>query len=80
MMHVRKDFVVKSFLFVAAAAYSQLLCELLGKYLLVIVSELHNAHIVRQLFFFDYNFQWLNLRWQLSLAWQFVHAVLEHGD
>jgi len=34
------------FLFVAAAAYSQLLCELLGKYFLI--SELHNAHIVRQ--------------------------------
>jgi len=34
---------------VAAAAYSQLLCELLGKYLLV--SELHNARIVRQVFF-----------------------------
>jgi len=33
-------------LFIAAAAYSQLLCKLLGKYLLV--SELHNAHIVRQ--------------------------------
>ena len=44
-----KDFVAKYFLFVAAAAYSQLLCELLGKYLLV--SELHNAHIVRQVFF-----------------------------
>jgi len=35
-------------LFVAAGAYSQLLCELLCKYLLV--SELH-AHIVRQVFF-----------------------------
>jgi len=45
---VRKDFPAKSF-FVAAAAYSQLLCGLLGKYLLV--SELHNAHIVRQVFF-----------------------------
>jgi len=54
---VQKDFAVKSFLFVAAAAYSQLLCELLGKDLLV--SELHNAHIVRQVFF-DYNFQRLN--------------------
>jgi len=46
---VRKDSVAKSFLFVAAAAYSQLLCELLGKYLLV--GELHNAHIVRLVFF-----------------------------
>jgi len=45
---VQKDFVGKSFLFVVAAAYSQLLCGLLGKYLLV--SELHNAHIVRQAF------------------------------
>jgi len=35
---------------------------LLGKYLLV--SELHNAHIVRQVFF----------------EWQFVDAVLEHND
>jgi len=44
------DFDAKSFLFVAAAAaYSQLLCGLLGKYLLV--SELPNAHIVRQVFF-----------------------------
>jgi len=37
------------FLFVAAAAYSQLLCALLCKYLPV--SQLHNAHIVRQVFF-----------------------------
>ena len=36
-------------MFVAAAAYSQFLCGLLGKYLLV--SLLHNAHIVRQVFF-----------------------------
>jgi len=43
---VRKDFVAKSFLFVAEAVFSKLLCELLGKYLLV--SELHNAHIVKQ--------------------------------
>jgi len=43
-----KDFVAKPVLFVAAAVYSQLLCELLGKYLLV--SKLHNAHIVRQVF------------------------------
>jgi len=42
---VRKDFVVEAFFFVAAAAYSQLFCELLGKYLLV--SELHNAQIIR---------------------------------
>jgi len=66
-----KRILLQSFFFVAAAVYSQLFCELLGKYLLV--SELHNAHIIRQSFF-DYNFQWLNL------AWQFVHAVLEHGD
>ena len=46
---MRKDFAAKPFLFVAAAAYSQLLCELLGKYLLV--SELHTAHIVREVFF-----------------------------
>ena len=42
---VRKDFAVESFFFVAAAAYSQLFCELLGKYLLV--SELHIVHIIR---------------------------------
>ena len=60
---MRKDFVAKSFLFVAAAAYSQLLCELLGKYLLV--SELQNALIVRQIFL-DYNFQRLNLGWQFE--------------
>ena len=41
---VRKDFAVKSFFFVATAAYSQLFCELLGKYILV--SELHIAHII----------------------------------
>jgi len=46
---VQKNFVVKFFLFVAAAVYSELLCELQGKYLLV--SELHNAHIVRQVLF-----------------------------
>ena len=44
-----KGFCCKVFLSVAAAACSQLLCELLGKYLLI--SELHNAHIVRQVFF-----------------------------
>ena len=36
-------------LYVAAAAYSQLLCQLLGKYLLV--SELHKPHIVTRVFF-----------------------------
>jgi len=46
---VRKDSVAKSFLFVAAAAYSELLRELLGKYLLV--SALRNARIVKQVFF-----------------------------
>jgi len=40
---------LRSLLFAAAAAYSHLLCELLGKYLLV--TELHNAHIVRQVSF-----------------------------
>ena len=41
-------------------------CELLlllGKYLFV--SELHNAHIVKQVFF-DYNIQRLNLGWQFK--------------
>ena len=55
---MRKDFAVESFFFVAAAAYSQLFCELLGKYLLV--SKLHNAHIIRGVYF-DNNFQSLNL-------------------
>jgi len=33
-------------------------------------------------FFQLYNFQWINLAMHrsFSLAWQFVHAVLEHGD
>jgi len=64
-------------LFVAAAAYSQLLCGLLGKYLLV--SELHNAHIVRQAFLTTIFSGWI-LDGSLSLVWQFVHAVLEHDD
>ena len=34
--------------FVVAAAYNQLFCELMGKYLLV--SELHNTHIIRWVF------------------------------
>jgi len=71
-----KGFVAKSFLFAAAAAYSQLLCELLGKYFLV--CELHNAHIVDK-YLFDYSFQrlkLLNLEGSLSLA--FVHAVLHY--
>ena len=55
---MRKDFAVKSFFFVAAAAYTQLFCELLGKYILV--SELHIAHITIGVFF-DNNFQSLNL-------------------
>ena len=63
---MHKDFVAKSFLFAAAAAYSQLLCELLGKYPLV--SELHNGPIVRRVFF----------RLQFSaaeLGWQFESCV-----
>jgi len=48
---------------VAAVAYSQLLCELLGKYLLI--SELNNAHIIRRVFF-DYSFQLMNLAWQFE--------------
>ena len=75
---MRKDFAAQFFLFVAAAAYSLLLCGLLRKYLLV--SKLHHAHIVRQVFF-DYSLQQVNLGWQFeSLVWQFVHAVLEHDD
>ena len=69
---MRKDVAIESFFFVAAIAYSQLFCELLGKCLLL--SELQNAHMVRQVFF-DYRFQRLNFGWQ-SLAWLFVHAVV----
>ena len=46
---MRKDFAAKRFFFIAAAAYSQLFCELLGKYLLI--SKLNNAHIIRRVFF-----------------------------
>ena len=42
---VRKDFAAEFFFCVAAAAYIELFCELLGKYLLV--SELRIAHIIR---------------------------------
>ena len=53
---VRKDFAAKPFFFVASAAYSQLFCGLLGKYL--VVSELRKltGHIIRRVFL-DYNFQ-----------------------
>jgi len=67
---------VKSFLSFAAAAYSRLLCELLGKYLLV--SELHIAHVVRQVFF-PLQFSAAE-SWMPVLAWQFVHAVHENDD
>ena len=53
MLMMREDFAVECFFVVAADAYSQLFCELLGKYLLV--SELHNAHIIRGVFV-DNNF------------------------
>jgi len=43
---VQKDFVAKS-LFVEAAAYSRLLHELLGKYILV--SEIHNVIMLTSL-------------------------------
>jgi len=76
---VQKDFAAKSFFFVAAAVYSQLFCRLLGKYLLI--SKLHNAHIIRRVWF-NYNFHCLNLAWQFescvavcsrsSTAWQFL--------
>jgi len=66
------------FLFVAAAAYSQWLCELLGKYFLV--SELHNAHIVRQVFFllqFSAAESWIAV-WVLhdSLFTQFLRMTI----
>jgi len=72
---VRKDFAVKSFFFVATAAYSR---ELLDKYLLV--SELHIAHIIRWVFL-DNNFQSLNLACVVvcscsSWAWQFLEDIL----
>ena len=55
MMCEKINLAVESFFFVAAAAYSQLFCGLLGKYLLD--GELQNAHIIRWVFF-DYIFQW----------------------
>jgi len=42
---VQKDFAVESFFFVAAAAYSEIFCDFVGKYLYVI--KLHNAHIMQ---------------------------------
>ena len=45
---MRERILLRSFLFVAATPYSQLLCVLLGEYL---ISELHNAHVVTQVFF-----------------------------
>ena len=57
---------MESFFFVAAAAYSQLICRLPGKYLLV--SELNNAHIVRQVFF--------RLQFSAAESWMAVSVVL----
>jgi len=58
---VRKYFAMESFFFVAAAAYSQLFCESLGKDILV--SKLLIAHIIRWVFF-DNNFsRWLLHAW-----------------
>ena len=48
---MRKDFAAKSFLFVAAAVYSQLLCGLLGKYRLV--SELLQKMLTRLVKYFS---------------------------
>jgi len=64
---VRKDFVAV-FLSVAAAGCSHLLCGLLGKYLLV--SKLHNAHIVRQVF----------LRLQFSAVESWMTVWVLHGS
>jgi len=64
---VQKDFAAKSF-FVCCGSCVQSACELLSKY--VLITELHNVHIVRQVFFFDYNFQRLN-----HLGWQFESCV-----
>jgi len=44
-----KGFLCKAFFFVAEAAYSQLFCRLLGKYLLS--SKLNNAGIIRRVYF-----------------------------
>jgi len=55
---VQKEFAAKPFFFVAAAAYSQLFCGLLGKYLFV--SELNNVDIISRAFF-HYSFQLMNL-------------------
>jgi len=70
---IRERILLQSpFLFVGAAAYSQLLCELLGKYFLV--SELHNAHIVRQVFFDE---SWIAVRvLHESLFTQFLRMTI----
>jgi len=47
---------------ICVGLYRQLFCGLLGKYLLV--SELHNANIIRLVFY--YNFYWLDLAWQFE--------------
>jgi len=70
---------VKSFFFVATTAYSQLCCELLGKYMYLLVSELHDAHIIMWAFF-DNNFQSLNLACVVvcscsSWAWRFLEDI-----
>jgi len=74
---VRMDFAVESFFFVAAAAYSQLFCEMLGKYLLN--SELHIAYIIIWVFF-NNDFQSLNLASVVvcsytSSAWWFLEDI-----
>jgi len=48
----------------------------------LLVSELHNVHIIRWVFFDNNNyFQWLNLACVVSLVSSLlIHAVLEHDD
>jgi len=60
--------------FVAAAVYSQLFCELLGKYLLV--SELHIAHIIRWVCLFPQQFSVAECCMRGSLFLQFLSMTI----
>jgi len=78
---VRKNFAAKHLFLCCGSCvhYSQLFCGLLGKYLLV--SELKMLTLLDEYFSTTTTiFSGWILHGSLSLAWKFVHAVLEHGD
>jgi len=83
-----KGLAVKPFFLVAAAVYTvqSVILWLLCKYLVVselnvhLYSPLNNAHIIRRVFFSTTIVSLWILHGSLSLAWQFVHAVLEKGN